>query len=94
MGTIAYNFEANRESLEFINSHLNEINVIRTDIATMFTKIAEVYQGSGQEGLSEAERHVGHMLDECLEVTANLQKMANEQQDIMQALDIKHGSSF
>jgi flagellar hook-basal body complex protein FliE len=94
MSEILYNFGANHSSLEDVNSQLKAIEEVRQDIDSIFTTLMSVYEGEGATSLNQAHVHLSSMLDEAINNTANTQKQAQEQQEVMQALDRANAAAF
>ncbi|OKH85599.1 hypothetical protein EB75_19710 [Mycobacterium sp. ST-F2] len=91
---ILYNFGANAGHLEDITGMTNAIQEVREDIHTIFTTLAEVYEGDGAAALTQAHQEVNNMLEEALNTTVNTQKQAQDQQDAMQAMDRANAAAF
>jgi uncharacterized protein YukE len=91
---ILYNFGANAGSLDDITGITNAIQEVRGDIQTIFTTLAEVYEGEGAVALNQAHLEVNNMLEEALNTTVNTQKQAQDQQDAMQAMDRANAAAF
>jgi ElaB/YqjD/DUF883 family membrane-anchored ribosome-binding protein len=91
---ILYNFGANAGHLEDITGMTNAIQDVREDIQTIFTTLAEVYEGEGALALNQAHQEVNNMLEEALNTTVNTQKQAQDQQDAMQAMDRANAAAF
>ena len=91
---ILYNFGANAGHLEDITGMTNAIQEVREDIHTIFTTLAEVYEGDGATALNQAHQEVNNMLDEALNTVVNTQKQAQDQQDAMQAMDKANAAAF
>jgi hypothetical protein len=94
MSEILYNFGANHSSLEDVNSQLKAIEEVRQDIDSIFTTLMSVYEGEGATSLNQAHVRLSSMLDEAINNTANTQKQAQEQQEVMQALDRANAAAF
>ncbi|WP_158168106.1 hypothetical protein [Mycolicibacterium smegmatis] len=94
MTEINYNFGANASSLEDVNSRIQDIHEVRSDIAGLFQTLASVYEGDGAQALQVAHQKIDSMLEEALNNTANTQRQAQEQQEAMQALDRANAAAF
>lgn len=94
MTDINYNFAANASSLEDVNSRIQDIQDVRSDIAGIFQALASAYEGDGAQALQAAHQKVDSMLEEALNTTANTQHQAQLQQEAMQALDRANASAF
>ena len=80
MSEILYNFGQNFTSLEDVSGHVQTIQGIRGDIATIFNTLATVYEGEGSIALNQAQVKVSEMMDEALNNVANTQEQAMDQQ--------------
>jgi uncharacterized protein YukE len=94
MSEILYNFGANNASLDDINSNISAIQEVRQDIDSVFQTLMSVYEGEGATSLNQAHVQLSGMLDEALNTTANTQKQAQEQQELMQSLDRANAAAF
>jgi hypothetical protein len=94
MSEILYNFGQNFASLDDVSGHVQTIQAIRGDIATIFNTLATVYEGEGSIALNQAQVKVSEMMDEALNNVANTQEQARDQQAAMQAMDRANASSF
>ena len=94
MSEILYNFAANNSSLEDINSNYRDVQEVKDDIASIFATLMHYYQGEGAASLHQAQMHLNGMLEEALDTTAHTQRQAQEQQEVMQALDRANAASF
>ena len=91
---ILYNFEANSASLDDVNSLLNGIQEVRSDIGNLFNVLGSVYEGAGAVALQQAHQGLDSMLDDVLQNMSATQKQAQDQQQAMQALDQQNASAF
>ena len=94
MSEILYNFGQNNASLEDVNSQLQAIQEVRSDIESIFNTLASVYEGEGSAALNQAHIKVSTMLDEALNTAANTQQQALDQQAAMQAMDRANAAAF
>jgi hypothetical protein len=94
MSEILYNFGANNSSLDSINGNIAGIQEVRSDIDNVFNLLATVYEGQGAAALAQAHQKVSTMLDDALNNASNTQKVAQDQQDAMQALDQANAAAF
>lgn len=93
-GQLLYNFGANADTLAAVTNHLQAINQVSEDIDKIFTVLGTVYEGAGADGLNRAHQTVISMLRELVNTSDDTQKMAQQQQDLMQDLDRRHAQSF
>lgn len=91
---IHYNFNANHQSLGDVQQKITGIQNARDEIASLFKLLAEVYTGQGATAMHEAGRNFDSMLEDVLQNMATSQQQAQEQQDVMQALDAQNASAF
>jgi hypothetical protein len=94
MSEILYNFGANNASLDDVNSNINAIQEVRSDINNLFSVLATVYEGAGATALNQAHQNIDSMLDDMLNNMAITQKQAADQQAAMQALDNQNAAAF
>jgi hypothetical protein len=94
MSEILYNFGANNSSLDDVNSNINAIQEVRSDINNLFSVLATVYEGAGATALNQAHQNIDSMLDDMLNNMAITQKQAADQQAAMQALDNQNAAAF
>jgi len=94
MSEILYNFAANNSSLDDVNSNLAAIQEARSDIDNVFTVLGTVYEGDGATAMLAAHQKISAMFDDALNDAANTQKAAQDQQDMMQALDRANAAQF
>jgi len=94
MSEILYNFAANNSSLDDVNSNLAAIQEVGSDINNVFSILATVYEGDGATAMNQAHQSVSTMLDDALNDAGNTQKMAQDQQHTMQALDRANAAQF
>jgi hypothetical protein len=92
--SIFYNFGSNASSLDDINGSLQAIQEVRSDIDNMFTTLLSVYEGDGATAMNQAHQKISAMLDDAINDASNTQKLAQDQQDAMQALDRANASAF
>jgi hypothetical protein len=94
MSEILYNFGANNASLDDVNSNINSVQEVRSDINNLFSVLATVYEGAGATALNQAHQNIDSMLDDMLNNMAITQKQAADQQAAMQALDNQNAAAF
>jgi|GEM_PF-4653532 hypothetical protein len=94
MSEILYNFGANNASLDDVNSNINAIQEVRSDINNLFSVLATVYEGAGATALNQAHQNIDSMLDDMLNNMAITQQQAADQQAAMQALDNQNAAAF
>jgi uncharacterized protein YukE len=94
MSEILYNFGANNASLDHVNSNINAIQQVRSDINNLFSVLATVYEGAGATALTQAHQSIDSMLDDMLNNMAITGQHASDQQAAMQALDNQNASAF
>jgi hypothetical protein len=94
MSEILYNFAANNSSLDDVNSNINAIQEVQSDITNLFNVLATVYEGAGAAALNQAHQSINSMLEDMLNNMAITQKQASDQQAAMQALDQQNASAF
>lgn len=94
MSEILYNFGANNSSLDSVNSNINAIQQVRSDINNLFGVLATVYEGAGATALTQAHQNIDSMLDDMLNNMAITGQQASDQQAAMQALDNQNASAF
>jgi hypothetical protein len=94
MSEILYNFGANNASLDDVNSNINAVQEVRSDINNLFSVLATVYEGAGATALNQAHQNIDSMLDDMLNNMAITQKQAADQQAAMQALDNQNAAAF
>ena len=94
MSEILYNFGANNASLDDVNSNINAVQEVRSDINSLFSVLATVYEGAGASALQQAHQNLSNMMDEMLNNMAITGQQAQEQQAAMQALDNQQASAF
>ncbi|MEE6178380.1 hypothetical protein [Mycobacterium sp. 050134] len=94
MSEIFYNFGANNASLDDVNSNINSIQEVRSDISNLFSVLATVYEGAGATALNQAHSNIDAMLNDMLDNMAITQQQAQDQQAAMQALDQQNASAF
>jgi prephenate dehydratase len=94
MSEIQYNFSANNNSIETINSAIQQIGAVREDIGNLFNVLLTVYTGSGATAMNQAQQNIDSKLDDMLNNMTATQKQAAEQQATMQALDNANAAAF
>lgn len=94
MSDILYNFGQNNSSLEDITSGISGIQDARTEIATLFGVLLTVYEGQGADALNQAHQNIDSMLDDVLNNMSVTQQQAQEQQELMHALDAQNAAQF
>jgi hypothetical protein len=94
MSEILYNFAANNTSLDDIHGNIQGIQEVRANIDSIFNTLTSVYEGEGAQALQQAHQKVSTMLDDALNQSTNTQKLAQDQQDAMQALDRANAAAF
>jgi ElaB/YqjD/DUF883 family membrane-anchored ribosome-binding protein len=94
MSDIHYDFHPNGEALRGVTKNLDDIEEVRGDIKRLFDTLDTVYAGQGADALRAAHVKVDGMLDEAVNNTLNTQRQAQDQQDVMQALDRANSFSF
>jgi hypothetical protein len=94
MSEILYNFGANNASLDDVNSNINAVQEVRSDINNLFSVLATVYEGAGATALNQAHQNIDSMLDDMLNNMAITQQQAADQQAAMQALDNQNAAAF
>jgi hypothetical protein len=94
MSEILYNFGANNSSLDDVNSNINAVQEVRSDINNLFSVLATVYEGAGATALNQAHQNISNMLDDMLNNMAITQQQAQDQQATMQALDNQNAAAF
>jgi hypothetical protein len=94
MSEILYNFGANNASLDDVNSNINSVQEVRSDINNLFSVLATVYEGAGATALNQAHQNIDSMLDDMLNNMAITQQQAQDQQAAMQALDNQNAAAF
>lgn len=91
---IVYDFTSNAQSLDDITGMAQQIEGVRQDIETIFKALGEVYLGDGATALGQAHIEINTMLDEALNSLVTTQKQAQDQQDVMQAMDKANAAAF
>jgi uncharacterized protein YukE len=91
---ILYNFSANNASLDDVNSLVNGIQEVRSDINSLFNVLGTAYEGQGAVALQQAHQGLDSMLDDVLHNMAITQRQAQDQQAAMQALDAQNAAAF
>jgi hypothetical protein len=91
---ILYNYGSTGASLDQINKAIADIHEARTDIDNLFTALGEVYEGDGATAMNAAHQKVSAMLDDALNDATNTQKLAQDQQEAMQAVDRANAAEF
>lgn len=94
MTDINYNFAANRGSLDDVNSGISGITTAQNDINTLFQSLSTVYEGRGASALLEAHQNINSMLEDIMHNMSVTQQQAQEQQEVMQALDAANAAAF
>jgi uncharacterized protein YukE len=94
MSEILYNFAANNSSIDDIHGNLQAIQEVRSDIDSMFSILATVYEGQGATAMNQAHLKVSALFDDAINNASNTQRQALDQQEAMQALDQANAAAF
>ncbi|OBJ12694.1 hypothetical protein A5624_10630 [Mycobacterium sp. 1482292.6] len=94
MSDILYNFQQNDASLTDVRGGLSGIHDAREEIGNLFAVLLTVYEGQGADALDQAQRNINSMLDDVLQDMTVTQQQAQDQQQLMQALDAQHAAQF
>ena len=94
MSEILYNFGANNASIDQVNSNLNSVQEVRSDITNLFNVLGTVYEGAGASALQQAHQSLDTQLDDLLQNMSVTQQQAADQQAAMQALDNQQAAQF
>jgi uncharacterized membrane protein YdfJ with MMPL/SSD domain len=94
MSEILYNFGSNNASLDDVNSNVQGVQEVRSDITNLFNVLATVYEGAGATALNQAHQNIDNMLDDLLNNMSITGQQASEQQSLMQQLDNQNAAAF
>ncbi|MCP9271548.1 hypothetical protein [Mycolicibacterium arenosum] len=89
-GTIHYNYGANYEQLDAIKATLNDANALREDVNSVFTALADVYEGEAAAALQTAQIQVTQQLDAAILEIQGTQQAAVDRQ----AMTAEHDRSL
>ena len=94
MDTIRYDYAANFDGLDAIQSTLNDAHAMREEVHKVFEVLLTVYEGQAADALQQRHIEVSGMMDSIIQDIEATRAGGSQQQDDIRALDSGLAGNF